>query len=784
MSGLPIANYAAIIDAGSSGSRIYIYKYKLPFQIDSKGNFIRKDATADILHVTIAETDEHEPIIQKTSPGISSFSKNPKDVYSSIRPLLEYAAKHIPKPSLSSTPIYVMATAGLRLLPENERTEILSNIRHGLRTDSEDGFFSFQDDSQVEIITGEYEGLYAWLALNYLLHRFGDINGPNPTGGLDPHSYTSLPSPKVHPYYSNLSPVGVTKDKDITSIAALKKDAILPPLYPETVSLIELGGGSAQIAFEAPEVDENNTPLSHPPDYVFRVNLDILHCQSEAMQEVSYDELLARRREELDLAKTRKAWRYQQDVDHSASNTSGSKLFSSTQNANRSNKNETSVISSSQPLSLPLGGHSYDVYSASFLGYGINSARKRYVESLISNAIKSNKNVINDPCLLQGHTQLVSVDNYWGNDDTKYTSKNPPPNTLSNSSIPLSKQEILLVGSSDWLSCRMNLAPLLEQKSCATGAGTCPFAGMYQPPLTPLVLSRQFFAFSEYWYSTTSEIFDLPPADFSGKTLESRSLELCTGSKANADLWERLYAKNTSWRNTKERVKQYCFKAAWIDTLLYSGHKLPRDMNVPSFEHKGYDGSIRKNVNIVSPMNKVQGMEVQWPLGAILLKVTQLVKDNDRYCQLLTVGDGVEHIIRQVQNEPEKYGLVLSLGVRKMLLEQQIPMNGEAAGWDSVKIIKVMLITCIFVIFIAYCIFQSESSDYQQALLYMDGGCEKKGRKFESQSQGQSYDNYLNETDFDHDLSSATTKTPNDRSSVSHGLFHSSTTVKSPRDVA
>lgn len=651
-------------------------------------------------------------------------------MYSSIRPLLEFAARHIPPPSLPRTPVFVMATAGMRLLPERQRSDILTAIRDGLKKDHSQGFFLFDDERQVGTITGEEEGLYAWLALNYLLHRFGDLKGPYPTGGLDPHSYRVLPAQELHPYYTKRSPVLNGDRRDI-----------LPPLFPETVGLVELGGGSSQIAFEAPLHDFQGQALAHPPDFVFHVNLDLTSCDGGSVEQMTYDERVEWRKKTDALKKATRPWRYsvsdspQGQASSSGSSTSHSQTQGlggggggaayvdalNSENALPSHENsqkddvrfESYPIADRnrrQPKALPpllKGGHMYDVYSASFLGYGINSARQRYVRQLLFQASEQNVSVLHDPCLLNGQKQLVSEKDFWGNDDTEYSKDRPPP-------INVSEHAILLIGTGDWKLCREQLQPLIEKKPCTskiTPADSCPFGGMYQPPLTKDVLSRQIFAFSEFWYSTT-DIFNLRPSEFSGEALENRGVELCTGSHATSEIFEKKYAKNTSWRNTPARVKQICFKTAWIDVLLFTGHQLPRTQQIPSFPQKNSPFAV----NLVMPASSVHGTEVQWPLGAVLLKMTKKLKQNDGLCSLLAREDGLEHIRRRVELEPEQHGMVLSRAVRQAILLSEVRLEGELAGWTSTRILAVVFCAAVIGGFIFFFMYQSESSDFPHAI--------------------------------------------------------------------
>ena len=52
------------------------------------------------------------------SSGISSFAKNPGAASDHISDLLHFAQKHIPQTKWPETFLYVMATAGMRMLKE------------------------------------------------------------------------------------------------------------------------------------------------------------------------------------------------------------------------------------------------------------------------------------------------------------------------------------------------------------------------------------------------------------------------------------------------------------------------------------------------------------------------------------------------------------------------------------------------------------------------------------------------------------------------------------------
>jgi hypothetical protein len=64
----------------------------------------------------------------------------------------------------SNVPIYLGATAGMRIIEPNIGNVVLSRVRTLLRESN----FMFDDDDWARIISGEEEGAYDWLVANYL----------------------------------------------------------------------------------------------------------------------------------------------------------------------------------------------------------------------------------------------------------------------------------------------------------------------------------------------------------------------------------------------------------------------------------------------------------------------------------------------------------------------------------------------------------------------------------------------------------------------------------------
>ncbi|KAI5949903.1 YND1 [Candida jiufengensis] len=157
--------FGIVIDSGSSGSRIQIYKW-----IDPKTQL--KSSDLEILKSPPKITQEKE-WTKKISPGISTYNTNKKikQIWSNhYSELMRFAEKIIPVEKHSETPVFVLSTAGMRLLPKNTQSKILSETCSSIRENT--NFLLPNCDDFVQIIDGSTEGIYGWLGLNYLMGQF------------------------------------------------------------------------------------------------------------------------------------------------------------------------------------------------------------------------------------------------------------------------------------------------------------------------------------------------------------------------------------------------------------------------------------------------------------------------------------------------------------------------------------------------------------------------------------------------------------------------------------
>ena len=153
--------YGIVFDAGSSGTRIHTYTWKT----GGGGPKNEFDLVSDDL--------------LKIKPGLSAFKDSPQAAGASLAPLIEFAKQKIPAEHIASTPMFLMATAGLRMVGETAKDAILSSVCSYLSTTG----FVFKC-AWAGVLDGRDEGLYGWVTLNYLVDTLYP-GGQEPSGIID-----------------------------------------------------------------------------------------------------------------------------------------------------------------------------------------------------------------------------------------------------------------------------------------------------------------------------------------------------------------------------------------------------------------------------------------------------------------------------------------------------------------------------------------------------------------------------------------------------------------------
>ncbi len=132
----------AVVDAGSSGSRVHLFAY---------------DVGANSQPIKISELWS-----KKVKPGFSTIDLNQPTIDAYLNNLFSGAPEQ-------NIPVYFYATAGMRLLPQPKQQQYYQSLKQWFSSQAQ---WTLVD---AKTITGSEEGLFGWLAVNYQL---GNLDSP------------------------------------------------------------------------------------------------------------------------------------------------------------------------------------------------------------------------------------------------------------------------------------------------------------------------------------------------------------------------------------------------------------------------------------------------------------------------------------------------------------------------------------------------------------------------------------------------------------------------------
>lgn len=81
--------------------------------------------------------------------------------------MIKYAEAQLPADKHATVPIYIKATAGVRILSEAKRVAVVDTLKEYLSDPSQSSFL-FDSNLGVQVLSGEFEGAFDWLSINYL----------------------------------------------------------------------------------------------------------------------------------------------------------------------------------------------------------------------------------------------------------------------------------------------------------------------------------------------------------------------------------------------------------------------------------------------------------------------------------------------------------------------------------------------------------------------------------------------------------------------------------------
>ncbi|XP_072208774.1 ectonucleoside triphosphate diphosphohydrolase 8-like isoform X1 [Excalfactoria chinensis] len=138
--------YGLVFDAGSTHTALYVYQWPAD----------KENGTGIVSQVESCTVN---------GSGISSYADNPAEAGASLKPCLAKAMTIIPAEQQRETPTYLGATAGMRLLREQNSTkaeQVFAEVSKAIREYP-------VDFRGARILTGNEEGAFGWITVNYLL---------------------------------------------------------------------------------------------------------------------------------------------------------------------------------------------------------------------------------------------------------------------------------------------------------------------------------------------------------------------------------------------------------------------------------------------------------------------------------------------------------------------------------------------------------------------------------------------------------------------------------------
>ncbi|XP_031434979.1 ectonucleoside triphosphate diphosphohydrolase 6 [Clupea harengus] len=150
--------YGIMFDAGSTGTRIHVFKFLL-----------QRNESPKLAHETF----------KAIKPGLSAYADDPDGCAEGILTLLDVAKDGVPALQWKSTPLVLKATAGLRLLPGEKANHLLNKVKEIFKASP----FLFVEEG-VSIMDGTDEGVSAWITINFLIGGLHTADTPT-VGMLD-----------------------------------------------------------------------------------------------------------------------------------------------------------------------------------------------------------------------------------------------------------------------------------------------------------------------------------------------------------------------------------------------------------------------------------------------------------------------------------------------------------------------------------------------------------------------------------------------------------------------
>ncbi|KAK9840645.1 hypothetical protein WJX81_006647 [Elliptochloris bilobata] len=251
------ADYVLVIDSGSTGTRIYAYTWR---ERASRLPLVQAVSIHVARHKVPRRAAGDKRVYERleTEPGLDRFVDDAEGVRErALAPLLEWAEAVVPRRQWARTPLFLFGTAGLRRLPAERQAVVLADVRRALHG----SHFRFED-AWARVISGADEGVFGWIALNYLAgrlmaakpapHAIGGLSG-SPLSALGPgvsaaaHVASAHGATSAEAIFSGGKGPDTPMDRAPGEVTAAEVDAAEAGW--ETLGALDLGGSSLEVTF-------------------------------------------------------------------------------------------------------------------------------------------------------------------------------------------------------------------------------------------------------------------------------------------------------------------------------------------------------------------------------------------------------------------------------------------------------------------------------------------------------------------------------------------------------
>lgn len=169
--------FTVVLDCGSTGSRVNVFEWMIGNGSKIYGNLpVLLRSYPD----NVNKSNGCQYHCMQTEPGLHSFVNDALGVRASLEPLIRYAEQWVPLERRAATPIFVLATAGMRRLVVEDAKRVLEDVKNVVK---EHGFLHRK--SWIRVLSGKEEAYYGWVALNFKMGVFKSSSRLSTLGLLD-----------------------------------------------------------------------------------------------------------------------------------------------------------------------------------------------------------------------------------------------------------------------------------------------------------------------------------------------------------------------------------------------------------------------------------------------------------------------------------------------------------------------------------------------------------------------------------------------------------------------